>query len=52
MLKNHPEYETELQRLQQTKAYMEEYINSIRARQQQSTSEIREAFVNLDYLDS
>ncbi len=52
MLKNHPEYETELQRLQQTKAYMEEFIHSIKARQQQSTGEIREAFVDLDYLDS
>lgn len=51
-LKKHPDYLEETRRLKSTIQYMDIYIQDIYKKQQSSTDEIKEAMVNLDYLDS
>ncbi len=51
-LQEHNEYSLERNRLEETIRYMSEYLDRIRARQVVYRDEVKEAFVNLDYLDS
>ncbi|WP_431799984.1 hypothetical protein [Halobacillus andaensis] len=48
----HPDYKQELQRLEETKAYIEKILNAAEGRQESYKDNIKDAFVNLDHLDS
>ena len=50
--KKHPDYLEETRRLESTLQHMDIYIQNIYKNQKASGDEIREAMVNLDYLDS
>ena len=52
LLKNHSDYSLEKNRLEETIRYMSDYLDKIRLRQDVYRDEVKEAFVNLDYLDS
>ncbi|MFZ5644127.1 MAG: RNA polymerase recycling motor HelD [Bacillota bacterium] len=51
-LKEHPAYDQELKRLSHTKKNIENFIVNIQKNKEVYKENIREAFVNLDYLDS
>ncbi|MDW7674475.1 MAG: RNA polymerase recycling motor HelD [Bacillota bacterium] len=51
-IKKHPEYKKEADRLEYTKDYFNKFVENIEENSKNYQSEIREAFVNLDYLDS
>lgn len=51
-LKDHPAYKEEVKRLAYTTRDIEEFIASIEENKQAYKDNIREAFINLDYLDS
>lgn len=52
LLQKHSDYRLEKNRLEETIRYMADYLDKIRARQVVYRDEVKEAYVNLDYLDS
>lgn len=51
-LKDHPAYKEEVERLAHTGRSIEHYMDTIEKNKEIYKDNIREAFVNLDYLDS
>ncbi|OWZ85023.1 RNA polymerase recycling motor HelD [Natranaerobius trueperi] len=49
---NHPDYKEELQYLKGTINYIDQFINSIKKKQQESKEDMKEAYEVLDFLDS
>ena len=52
MVKEHPDYQKEEQRLSETKQYIEEILTAAEGKHENFKGNIKEAFENLDYLDS
>jgi len=52
LLQKHSDYRLEKKRLEETIHYMLDFLDKIKARQVVYRDEVKEAFVNLDYLDS
>ncbi|REJ07151.1 RNA polymerase recycling motor HelD [Halobacillus trueperi] len=52
MVTEHPDYEQEKERLTYTKHYMEEILTAAEGKHEDFKGNIKEAFENLDYLDS
>ena len=51
-LKNHPEYEIEVNRLEYTKEYIDKTLDATEEYRKLYKENIKDAMVNLDYLDS
>ncbi len=52
LLKKTPDYHEEFERLNETIQYMTTYLENIQNMQEVYRNEVKEAFINLDYLDS
>ncbi|UMZ75144.1 RNA polymerase recycling motor HelD [Natranaerofaba carboxydovora] len=51
-IKKHPDYKEELQYLENIKQFIDNYIDTVTKKQEDSKSDIKEAFEILDFLDS
>jgi DNA helicase-2/ATP-dependent DNA helicase PcrA len=51
-LKNHPDYQEEIQRLDYTIEYVNNVILAMETKRNQYNEEIRQAYIDFDFLDS
>jgi len=51
-METHPDYNYEVNRLKEVKQYINQFIETLKEKQKASKEQIKDAFVNLDHLDS